>query len=86
MAQQVTPLDGALQLFAPVEEATLSNAKPIVKLALPQEPDRKQKRELQKLLLPLVFLFRGRDDVVRQSMQPPETMRGRLTVVVHCRH
>lgn len=67
MAQQLTPLDAALQFFAPAQEsaAAQSKSKPVVALSLPQEPDRKQKRELQKLLVPLMFLLRGRDDIVR---------------------
>ncbi|KAF1785021.1 GAF domain-like [Phytophthora cactorum] len=59
---QSTPLDAALQLFTSVQEtefATQSKTKAVVALSVPQELDRKQKRELQKLLVPLVFLFRA---------------------------
>ncbi|RLN45158.1 hypothetical protein BBJ29_003326 [Phytophthora kernoviae] len=61
-------LEIALQLFTPVQEtaaqlAAQSTSKPVVALSLPEETGRKQQREQQKLLLPLVFLFRSRDDV-----------------------
>ncbi|KAG7400457.1 hypothetical protein PHYBOEH_005485 [Phytophthora boehmeriae] len=66
MAQ--TRLETALRLFAPVQETAAQLAgqsadKPIVVLSLPEEASRRQQRELQKLLLPLVFLFRDRVDV-----------------------
>ncbi|RLN77527.1 hypothetical protein BBJ28_00014923 [Nothophytophthora sp. Chile5] len=74
MAQE-TPLSAALGLFASTEapaglEALLKEEKnkPVVVLSLPQEIGRKQQREQEKLLVPLAFLFRGRDDIVRRDM------------------
>ena len=70
MTLDETPLDVALQLFTTVEDnvttfAAKSTTKPVVVVSLPQQPDRTQKRELHKLLVPIAFLFRGRDDIVR---------------------
>ncbi|RLN85790.1 hypothetical protein BBJ28_00019930 [Nothophytophthora sp. Chile5] len=63
-------LSAALGLFASAEapaglEALLKEEKnkPVVVLSLPQEIERKQQREQEKLLVPLAFLFRGRDDI-----------------------
>ncbi|KAE9038240.1 hypothetical protein PR003_g5991 [Phytophthora rubi] len=83
MAQQLTPLDAALQLFAPAQEsaAAQSKIKPVVALSLPQEPDRKQKRELQKLLVPLMFLLRGRDDITLVQSSSSETTTSSLEVL-----
>ncbi|KAG6614843.1 GAF domain nucleotide-binding protein [Phytophthora cinnamomi] len=82
MARQLTPLDAALQLFASAQEsaAALSESKPVVALSLPQEPDRKQKRELQKLLAPLAFLFRGRDDITLVQSPSSEITASSLAV------
>ncbi|KAH7484157.1 Free methionine-R-sulfoxide reductase [Phytophthora ramorum] len=84
MAQQ-SPLDTALRLFAAVQEtatqfAEQSKTKPVVALFLPREPDRKQKRELQKLAAPLVFLLRGRDDITLAQSPSSETQTSSLTV------
>ncbi|KAG7387997.1 hypothetical protein PHYPSEUDO_013249 [Phytophthora pseudosyringae] len=85
MAQHLTPLDAALRSFTTTEHAATpfaaqSNSKPVVALSLPQEPDRKQKRELQKLLVPVVFLFRGRDDLTLVQSRSNEIPASSLAV------
>ncbi|CAI5734735.1 unnamed protein product [Peronospora destructor] len=85
MMLQVTSLDAALQLFTTVQDnvtnfAAKSTTKPVVVLYLPQEPDRKQKRELQKLLVPIAFLFRGRDDITLVQLSLSEITQSSLAV------
>ncbi|KAG1713300.1 hypothetical protein DVH05_001020 [Phytophthora capsici] len=80
---QLTPLDAALQFFTSetsTQFADQSKVKPLVALSLPVEPDRKQKRELQKLLVPLVFLFRGRDDISLVQSPSKDLETSSLTV------
>ncbi|KAI9914055.1 hypothetical protein PsorP6_006429 [Peronosclerospora sorghi] len=69
--EQVDPLDTALGLFTRVKAhaadvAAPSMTKRAVVLFVPPNPDHKQKRELHELLVPVMFLFRGRDDIVRR--------------------
>ncbi|CAI5728904.1 hypothetical protein KXD40_008497 [Peronospora effusa] len=85
MTVQVTSLDAALQLFTTVQDnvtnfAAKSTTKPVVLLFLPQQPDRKQKRELQKLLVPIAFLFRGRDDITLVQSPSSELTQSSLAV------
>ncbi|KAK1941434.1 Free methionine-R-sulfoxide reductase [Phytophthora citrophthora] len=80
---QLTPLDTALQFFTSetsTQFADQSKVKPLVVLSLPVEPDRKQKRELQKLIVPLTFLFCGRDDISLVQSSSKEIETSSLTV------
>ncbi|KAI9914381.1 hypothetical protein PsorP6_007114 [Peronosclerospora sorghi] len=70
--EQVDPLDTALQLFTRVKAhvtdvSAPSMTKRAVVLFVPTDPDHKQKRELHELLVPVMFLLRGRDDIVLQA-------------------
>lgn len=72
-------LETTLQLFA--TEPAAESASPVVALSLPAEPTRQQQRELQKLLLPIAFLLRGRDDITLVKTPSSDVETPRLAVL-----
>lgn len=86
------PMDAALQLFSTTHDeesqvATQSKIKPVILLSVPLVLDRNQKRELQNLIVPLVFLFRSsetllrsRDDITLVQSVSKELQTATLTV------